>query len=83
VATVGNRSASVSPKLHKVTAELRQETAAVEDRNRKSTETGNGSPEDVSRNFAAALAMIATLPLNENEKVDAVRRLLAMHEALI
>jgi hypothetical protein len=33
------------------------------------------------RDFAAALAMIATLPLSEAEKAEAVRRLLASSNA--
>ena len=35
----------------------------------------------VASDFAAALAMLATLPLTDDEKADAVRRLLAVREA--
>ena len=43
----------------------------------RNARTGNrGHPSDGDGGFAAALAMIATLPLSEAEKAEAVRRLL-------
>jgi len=44
----------------------------------RNARTGNrGHPSDGDGGFAAALAMIATLPLSDAEKAEAVRRLLA------
>jgi hypothetical protein len=39
-------------------------------------------PTDDSGGFAAALAMIATLPLSQAEKAEAVRRLLVVNRVM-
>jgi hypothetical protein len=82
-ATAAEVSATVSPKTQKVVSESDSKPAASDGRKRKSelpVSTGNGSSDAAtSGDFAAALAMIATLPLSDAEKAEAVRRLLVSH----
>ena len=79
--TAAEVSATVSPKAQKVVTESDSKPAPSGGRKPKSeppVETGNGTPDSAPpADFASALAMIATLPLSDAEKAEAVRRLLS------
>ena len=74
-------SASVGPKTMKVVADSKPELAVKRAPKRKTAsavETINGATDDAMQgDFTAALMMIATLPLSDAEKAEAVRRLLS------
>jgi hypothetical protein len=74
-------SASVGPCTLKVVSESKPEPAVKRARKRRTNaavETINGATDDAMKgDFAAALMMIATLPLSDAEKAEAVRRLLS------
>ena len=79
--TAADGGPSVSPTALKVDIGSDLNPDASKGRKRQSgpaVETGNGSPDSSPwADFASALAMIATLPLNDAEKAEAVRRLLS------
>lgn len=79
--TAAQVSASVSPKAHKVVSESDSKPADRGGRKRKSepaVTAGNGSSNvATSGDFTSAMAMIASLPLSDAEKAEAVRRLLS------
>lgn len=82
--TAAEVSATVSPKAQKVVAQSDSKPPRSGGHKRKSEPAAaedNGSPDSApSADFAAALAMIASLPLSDAEKAEAVRRLLLSHE---
>ena len=81
--TAAQVSASVSPKAQKVVTQSDSKSAPSGGRKRKSepaVTAGNGSPDvATSGDFTAAMTMIASLPLSDAEKAEAVRRLLVSH----
>ena len=74
-------SASVGPCTLKVVSESKPEPAVKRAPKRETAsavETINGATDDAMQgDFTAALMMIATLPLSDAEKAEAVRRLLS------
>ena len=83
-ATAAQVSASVSPKAHKAVSESDSKAADRGCRKRKSepavTASNGSSDVATSGDFTAAMAMIASLPLSDAEKAEAVRRLLSNRE---
>jgi len=80
MATAAEGGPSVGPKAQKAVTESAPKPTDRASRKRKSepaVTTGNGSSDVATRkDFASSLAMIATLPLSDAEKAEAVRRLL-------
>lgn len=72
---------SVGPCTLKVVSESKPEPTVKRARKRRTNaadETINGATDDAMQgDFTAALTMIATLPLSDAEKAEAVRRLLS------
>ena len=75
---------SVGPKILKVVSESKPEPAVIRARKRRTeaaVETINGATDAAMQgDFTAALMIIATLPLSDAEKAEAVRRLLSSEE---
>ena len=83
-AATENVSTSVGPKILKVVSESKPEPAVKRARKRRTevaVETINGATDAAMQgDFTAALMIIATLPLSDAEKAEAVRRLLSSEE---